>query len=177
MASFHGLGMVFPSLEFTLKHSKPHATWSSPPLFPAAGWRGKFEAKIGGKVHRLRYEQYFENNSEIRQWAAMILRTVYRKRGVWFTHDCLHPAIPNHSLCHIAYTQKGASPPRKWSEVIQNNLWVLPCPILAPAKINAVLARTRALTITTKKSNFAHLVVLFCYACHAWVLANSSLKK
>lgn len=122
----------------------------------------RLERKIGGKTgkdHRLRYEQFFENNSE---WSAKVflLKTktvvsnsnytndrVYRKRGVWshmIAHTWQYPTTPFPTLHH---PEGSLSPfPRKWCGVVQNNFWVLPCSILATAKINAVLAGTRVLT-------------------------------
>lgn len=109
-----------------------------PPPHPCSG----VERRIGGKGkdHRLRYEQFTGNGNEIRKWmvTATVLITECTR-----TLTTQSPTIPNLSLSNTL-TQKGHLPlflenDMRWYRITFRSK---PCPCLATAKCNPVLART-----------------------------------
>lgn len=93
-----------------------HLVWSS--SLPCSMLERKIGSKTG-KDHRLRYEQFLEKNSEIREWTvtAMILMTECTGKEMCDSHYWSWLEIPDHSLLHIT------SPRRKPFPLPQKMMW------------------------------------------------------
>lgn len=81
----HSLGMVFYNLVFPLKPFQTVLCLHTSP-YPCHGMERRMGGKKG-KDHRLWWEQFTGNNSEMRKWTvrAAILMAEGTRKGEWFT--------------------------------------------------------------------------------------------
>lgn len=138
------------------KHSKTCTDSHTPPFSsPTSG--GRRERRIvKGKADRLRKGQFTVNSNRIRNVTMYFRNNVtwntqkLYKKGDWFIHGKPTTQKPALRKCppHSPQPEGMPSPhPQWWCETVENNLQVLAMThILAAAKINPVLGKTRTLS-------------------------------